>query len=288
MPGWAHEGLMGDAVRQVTSHLRQMRASAVVWHDFHLPWWGWVAAVACVLLDASLHTPWTVNPPLGDATGIPSVFAGWVLALALARQTWRHVRRTRWAYAVLISLFLVAAGFALSAGMTPAETAVMAINAVGEELSFRVALPLLIFAVLTWILRPVPEDVRRLVAVAGAAVVFTIAPGHVEQMSAATDWLPFFGVAIVWGLLVASTGAWLAAGILHAASNLLTWSHLTGHLTGPGPVVLRLVGYLTVLVIIVLSTRTEPRRGAAVEDDQGLTAADEPVTTPTVGTSASG
>lgn len=281
----------------LTTRIRQLRGATVVWHDFHLPWWGWIAAVACVILDSSLHSPWDIDPSVAGQLGIPSLFAGWVLAAALAVETWRHVRRTWWAYALLGLLLAVTTAIALGSAMQLPEALMMIANAVGEELSFRVALPLLVYGVLTRALHRLPEDARRMIAIVAAAAVFTIAPGHVEQMSGVTGWMPFFGIAIAWGLMVQATGAWLAVGLLHASTNLLTWSHWMGNFTGPGPILLRMAGVTVILVLIAVTTRTRPRTpaipGTTAADEnredaiETPTASEQPAPGPTVGTSAS-
>lgn len=260
----------------LTTRIRALRGATVVWHDFHLPWWGWVAAVACVLLDASLHSPWDIDPTVAGQFGIPSLFAGWVLAAALAVETWRHVRRTWWAYALLAILLAVTAAIALGSAMTWPETLMMIANAIGEELSFRIALPLLVYGVLTRLLHRMPEDARRMIAIVAAAAVFTIAPGHVEQMSGITGWMPFFGIAIAWGLAVQATGAWLAVGLLHASTNLLTYSHWSGDFTGAAPMLLRGAGVAVIIALIAVSTRTRPRASevTAAADDAHADATD--------------
>jgi hypothetical protein len=111
------------------------------------------------------------------------------------------------------------------------------ITVVGEEIVYRLAAVLVVGALFA---RVCGRDWRNTsewgtfpisVALVGAAVLFTMLPGHVEQMSGATNVAAFASLAILLGYVALRTGSLLPGIIVHLLLDLVTLTFFAGVLS---------------------------------------------------------
>jgi membrane protease YdiL (CAAX protease family) len=163
----------------------------------------------------------------------PRELAGW----RLAGPWWRG----------FLALALPAAGGAIAAAVvvtgSPGEVAGVVVHAATEEVIFRAAVPAIVAIAFGWV--GVPPAVAGTVGVACSAWVFAVMPGHLQQMDAHADVLPFlaFGLAVGWAAW--RTRSLLPGLVVHVLHNL-------GEPLGLGPAARTLLvgGLLLTLVLV--------------------------------------
>jgi membrane protease YdiL (CAAX protease family) len=90
----------------------------------------------------------------------------------------------------------------------------------------------------------------------GAGIVFSLLPGHVEQMSGAVNLVPFLSLGVLLGYSALRTGSVLPAFLVHLAIDLAALSFFAGELDGS----LRVLVDLGALVGLVLGLMLAGRR----------------------------
>ena len=239
-------------------------------------WQGWadwplsrpLLALAAVAVVLDLTTAWTGTAlgSLGRIATSPALPLGLVLVAWIGAGRMGFSRRQLWAwreFAVVVGAVLVMAtlGYALAFGR-PAEAVGLALAALGEELVYRFAGVLVFGALAARLLGRswrTPRDwgtAPGLVGLAAAAVLFSLLPGHVVQVTGPTTSLAFASLALLLGYTVLRTGAVWPAAMVHALLNLTT---IATWQTG-GPQGVRLALAATALVALVAAADVAGRR----------------------------
>jgi hypothetical protein len=251
---------------------------AAATRDAHwtLRWRGWAdwplspltVAVAALAVTLDVVTAWA-GVSLGSLGGIPvspalplaALVVAWIGVdrLGLGRRATRAWRELAIGLGAVVAL--ATAAYAVQMGR-PAQAVGLVLDALGEELVFRLAAVIVLGAGCAWLLgRPWrnPRDwgtVPGLVALGGAAVVFSALPGHVEQMTGPATTLPFAALALVLGYTVLRTGAVWPAVLVHALLNFTTIA--AWH--GAGPSGFRLAVAASALLALVGAADLTGRR----------------------------
>ena len=134
--------------------------------------------------------------------------------------------------------------------------------ALDEELVYRLAIPAVIAAALR--LGNVRPNAARITGLAAAALWFCLLPGHLDQVTTATGFLPYVSFAALSAFIVYRSGSILPMAIGHAIANLLTFLMFGEAVTADA----RSFGVASVLCLLVLAYG-RPRR-ITVGDDGGL------------------
>ena len=236
------------------------------WADWPLSLPMLLLAAVAVALDVT--TAWTGT----DLGSLGRIAVSPALPLALLLVVWLgpgrvgfarpRVRAWReFALGAGVVLTLATLGYATAFGR-PAEAVGLVVAALGEELIFRFAAVLVLGALAARLLgRPWrnPRDWGTgpgLLALGGAAVVFSALPGHVVQMNGPSSSVAFGSLALLLGYTVLRTGTIWPAAVAHALLNLTTIA--TWQTAGPSG--LRLALAATVLVALVAGADVAGRR----------------------------
>jgi hypothetical protein len=236
-------------------------------------WASWPLTVEIVVLAAfvvalDMVSAWT-DVSLGSIGEIPVSpalpFALLMLALVgvdalgfsrVARHAWRE-----YLFGAGGFLLLVAVMFAVRVG-TFGEAAGVLTAAFGEELVYRFAAVIVVGAICARLMGREWRDPSRwglapgLVALGAAAMLFTVLPGHVQQMTGGTTLLPFASLSLLLGYVVLRTGALWPAVVTHALLNLITLVALARN----QPSTLRLVFAAATLGSFILAADLAGRR----------------------------
>jgi hypothetical protein len=236
VPGGTRIAAGAPPVDDVTAATRDAR--------WELRWQGWadwplsplilVAAALAVALDVT--TAWT-GISLGSVGGIAVSPALPLVALVVvgigagrlgaARRTvaaWREV-----AIGLGTLLILATVAYALQLHR-PAQAVGLVLDALGEELVYRLAAVIVLGACCAWLLRRPWRNPRDwgsapgFVALGAAAIVFSALPGHVAQMSGPATTVSFASFALVLGYTVLRTGTIWPAVLVHALVNVITFA----------------------------------------------------------------
>jgi membrane protease YdiL (CAAX protease family) len=239
-------------------------------------WRGWAdwplspltLAVAAVAVALDVTTAWT-GISLGSLGGIQVSPA---LPLAALVVVWIGADRLGWSRRAGVAWRELAVGLGAVVALAtvayalqmdrPAQAVGLVLDALGEELVFRLAAVIVLGACCAWLLgRPWrnPRDwgsIPGFVALGAAAFIFSALPGHVAQMTSPATTLPFVSFGLVLGYTVLRTGAVWPAVLVHALVNFTTiaaWQ-------GAGPSGLRLAVTAAVLLALVGAADLAGRR----------------------------
>ncbi len=137
--------------------------------------------------------------------------------------------------------------------------------ALAEELVYRLAAPVFIAALL------VRVGVRvRLASITGfvaAGVWWILLPGHVDQMHRPMVVAAFVAAAVLFALVVIRSGSLLAATVVHATMNLLTFAQWGG-IVDPAARQLVVAILLGLMVFVFAPPRRRRRRHERAEPDR--------------------
>ena len=236
------------------------------WADWSLTVPALLLAAVAVILDVA--TAWTdvslgslgriaVSPALPLALGFVAILSG-------ARRTPGRGSAHAWReFGVGVGAVLVIATLGYAVLLTrPAEAVGLVVAAVGEELVFRLAAVLVVGAVCARLLGRDWRSPRHWGAAPGfvglgvAAVVFSLLPGHVAQMTTLTRSLSFASLALLLGYTVLRTGAVWPAIVVHALINVMTLAAWQGS----GLALVRLAMAAGALGALVAATEVAGRR----------------------------
>ncbi len=236
------------------------------WADWSLTVPALVLAAAAVIVDVA--TAWTDLSlgSLGRIAVSPALPLALVLAAMLSGarrspgpgsgQAWREFR-------VGVGAVLVVATLGYAVLLTrPAEAVGLVVAAIGEELVFRLAAVLVIGALCARLLGRDWRHPRQWGAMPGfvglvaAAVVFSVLPGHVAQMTTVTRSLSFASLALLLGYTVLRTGAVWPAILVHALIDVMTLAAWQGS----GLALVRLATAAGALGALVAATEVAGRR----------------------------
>lgn len=136
------------------------------------------------------------------------------------------------------------------------------LTAVGEELVYRLAAVLLVGAACA---RLAGRDWRDTAAwgtgpivgaLVGAGVVFSVLPGHVDQMTGFGSVVPFASLAVLLGYAALRTGSLVPCIAVHALLDLVALAYFAGAIGAAG----RLVAACAVLVGLAVALMPAGRR----------------------------
>ena len=236
------------------------------WADWSLTVPALLLATAAVILDVA--TAWTdvslgslgriaVSPALPLALVFVAILGGARPSPGPGSgRAWREFRA-----GVGVVLVIATLGYAVLL-TRPAEAVGLVVAAVGEELVFRLAAVLVIGALCA---RLLGRDWRRprhwgatpgFVGLVAAAVVFSVLPGHVAQMTTVPRSLSFASLALLLGYTVLRTGAVWPAILVHALINVMTLAAWQGS----GLALVRLAMAAGALGALVAATEVAGRR----------------------------
>jgi hypothetical protein len=225
----------------------------------------WVAALAVTVDVASawLGRPeWylgriLVSPALPLAVALVVLVGPTRLGLTRARvRAWREF------------LALTAAGIVLAATAYAQhvsgwrEVGGVLVNAVGEEVVYRLAAFLLVGAVCARVAGREWRDTASwgdgpvIGGLVGAALVFSVLPGHVEQMTGFGNVAPFASLAILLGYATIRTGSLLPSIAVHALLDLVALAYFAGEVGA----VARIAVACTLLVGLAIGLMLAGRR----------------------------
>lgn len=146
--------------------------------------------------------------------------------------------------------------------------------AASEEIVYRLAVVVLIGAACARVRGRDWRDTSTwgtgstMVALLGAAVVFSALPGHIGQMTGATSVAPFASLAVLLGYVALRTGSLLPAIVAHVFLDVVNLAHFAGQLSAAARGALA-ASALTALVLglMVAGRRLGLRRPTPVEID---------------------
>jgi hypothetical protein len=211
------------------------------WTRWPLTWP--IVIVAFVTVAVDIATAWAdvAMGNLGRVPVSPALPLGILLAcmVGLRRLGLDSANRRAWAeFLVVSSAALVWAGYryATNIGGT-AEAFGLVIAALGEELVYRLAVLIVVGALLArltghnWRNAEDWGPVAGITALVAGGVIFTLLPGHVAQMNSTLTALPFASLGVVLGYAVLRTGALFPAVVVHAFLNIATIAVLAGEVS---------------------------------------------------------
>jgi hypothetical protein len=225
----------------------------------------WVATTALVIDVASA---WWGQPTwaIGRVVVSPALPLGVVLValVGVTRIGGDRAQLASWReFVVGAAAVLVAASLAWSDALGGSERLVgILVGATTEEVVYRLAAILVIGAGCARLLGRDWRDTANwgggpiAAALAGAAVVFSVLPGHVEQMTGASSIVPFASLAVLLGYAALRTGSLLPAVLAHVVLDVLTLAFLAGEVRGP----VRALAAATLLAALTLGVMVAGRR----------------------------
>ncbi len=231
-PGWVDDG-PDD----------QVRTSGVRWQ-----WVGWaswkltppIVLLAAVTLVLDAASAWLARPLgyLGPASISPALAFACVLVLLVGPRAMGLSRAS-----ILESReFLATTAVALVLGAQYYTTFIgpwshvggLVVAGVGEELVYRAGSVIVFGAAFARLRGRDWHDTAAwgngpvLGAIAMSAIVFSVLPGHVDQMVGPMEVVPFASLAIVLGYVMMRTGSVLAISIVHVLVDLAAMAYLRG------------------------------------------------------------
>jgi hypothetical protein len=230
-------GVAADAVAQ--------RATSQGWAWRWTGWASWPATPAILVLATltllvDVTSAWAGWPAwyAGRALVSPALPLAFALVIAVGWQRVGGSRRSLWAwreYLVGGSLTVLVAALAYVhsiAGWREIEG--VTLTAIGEEIVYRLAALLVIGAITARLCRREWRDTAKwgtgpvVVALSSGALVFSVLPGHVEQMAGAASLLPFASLALLLGYVSMRTGSLVPGMLVHVLLDVVTLAFFAG------------------------------------------------------------
>jgi membrane protease YdiL (CAAX protease family) len=236
-------------------------------------WASWSISVDVIVLGAlavvvDMASAWE-HLEIGWLGGIPVSPALPIALLLIARMGVRVLglsrpERDAWReYLVCMGAFLtlVAVMFAVRVASVGTSVGVI-VAAFGEEAVYRLGAVVAVGAVCAHLMGREWRTPARwglapgLVGLSVAAILFSVLPGHVEQMSGGMTILPFASLSLLLGYVVLRTGSLWPAVMTHSLLNLITLIALARH----EPSGLRLVFAAATLGSLIIAADLAGRR----------------------------
>lgn len=221
-----------------------------------------IVALAAVTVVVDVVTAWADVSlgSLGRVPVSPALPLGIALALLIGvrRLGLDPANRRAWREFLLVGTVALASAvvsYAIGIG-GGREASGLVVAALGEELVYRLAVIVVVGAVVARLLGQPwrnAEDwglVPGITALLAGGVIFTLLPGHVAQMNGALTALPFASLGVVLGYAVLRTGALLPAVVVHAFLNIATIAVIVGEVSAG----MRAALALSALVALVSGT----------------------------------
>ena len=217
----------------------------------------WLAAIAVVV---DVGSSWWGQPDwhVGRILLSPALPLALLLAVLIGPRALGFSRRTLlvWREFLVFGVaFVLVGGSAYPRSVTGGrELEAVFLTIVTEELVYRFAAVLLIGALCARLMGRNWRDTAEwgtgsaLAALLGAGVVFSALPGHVEQITGASNVFAFLSLGIVLGYVALRTGSLLPGLLVHLALDLASLDYLAGRFSS-GVRVLIGAGALVSLVL---------------------------------------
>jgi hypothetical protein len=225
----------------------------------------WICAVAVVI---DVGTSWWGHPAwyLGRISMSPALPLGVALVALIGPRNLGFSRRSLAAWREFLMLggpivLVWCISFPQSvAAWRDVEGVVIAVA--GEELVYRLAAVILVGAACARLAGRNWRDTAEwgtgpaIGGLVGAGLVFSSLPGHVEQMTGATNVLPFLSLAVLLGYVALRSGSLIPGFLVHLTIDLAALAYFAGEL----PSLLRVLIDLGALVGVVLGLMLAGRR----------------------------
>ncbi len=271
--------------RQSAANLRSLEAplsgagrtaSAATSSGWGWQWVGWTSwrispgllCFAGITLLVDVVSSWSGQPDwhvgrilLSPALPLALVLAALIglRALGFSRE---HVRVWREFLVLGVALVLLGGWASPRSAATARDLEAVFLTIVTEELVYRLAAVLLIGALCARLAGRNWRDTAdwgtgpALAALFGAGVVFSALPGHVEQITGASNAFAFLSLGIVLGYAALRTGSLIPGFLVHLALDLVALDYLAGRLSSGVRVMVGAVA----LVSLMLGLMTAGRR----------------------------
>ncbi len=248
-------------------------AEARAWAWQWVGWASWpvtpaVLAVAFVAVALDVASAWAEWPSwaIGSVLVSPALPVAAVLVLLVG---WTRLGGARplfsaWREFLVggsVTVLVAALAYAQSiAGWR--EVGGVTLAAAGEEIVYRLAALLLIGAACARVCGRDWRDTARwgtgpvVFAIVGAAVVFSVLPGHVEQMTGAASVVPFASLAVLLGYAAMRSGSLLPGIVVHVLLDLVTLAYFADQISASA----RAAVAATALTALVLGLMVAGRR----------------------------
>jgi hypothetical protein len=241
------------------------RGTATGWNWRWVGWASWPLSAAALWVCAlavtiDVGSSWWGQPQwyLGRVSMSPALPLGALLVamigpapLGFSRTKFRAWREFLLLGGPIVTVWLIMYPESV-AGWRDIEGVVVAVA--GEELVYRVAAVVLIGALCARLLGRDWRDTAHwglgpsIGGLVGAGVVFSLLPGHVEQMTGAANLVSFLSLGVLLGYSALRTGSVLPGLLVHVAIDLAALAFFAGQLSGAGRMLID-IGALVGLVL---------------------------------------
>jgi hypothetical protein len=217
----------------------------------------WLAGTALVVDVVSSwwgEPEWRVGPSLMSPALPLALFLAVLVGPRVLGFTRRHLHVWREFLVFGAGLVLLGASTYQASTAAARELEGVFLTIVTEELVYRLAAVVLIGALCARLAGRNWRDTAEwgtgaaLAGVVGAGVAFSALPGHVDQITGASNACAFWSLGIVLGYTALRTGSLLPGFLVHLALDLVALDYLAGRLSGAGRV---LVGALALTSLVV-------------------------------------
>jgi hypothetical protein len=231
-----------------------------------------VLVIAFVAVALDVASAWTGRPSwaIGTVLVSPALPVAGLLVVLVGVARVGGSRRSLFAWREYLvggsfAVLVAALAYAHAIGGPAArwrEVEGVALAATGEELVYRLAAVLLIGAACARLCGRDWRDTARwgtgpaVVGLLGGALVFSVLPGHVEQMTGATSMVPFASLAMLLGYVALRTGSVVPGIVAHVLLDVVTLGYFSGALSASARVSIA----ATTLTALVLGLMVAGRR----------------------------
>ena len=190
-----------------------------------------MAALLTVLVEIAVLLGVFPYLNIGRSTMPISVFSSAVVLALLGRRAFGHRARPGHAEPFWLAAIV---GITFGAVMLDhthnlLDVPGIAIAALGEEVVYRFAVPVLVASILVSL--KVRTQPARVIGYAVGATWFVLLPWHRAQMNDAAQVLPFIAFAALAAVVAYRSGSILATGAVHTVMNMLTVLTYTGDIS---------------------------------------------------------
>ena len=253
-----------------TERVEHVRSSGWAWR-----WTGWsswqispAVLVVCALTVAiDVGTSWWGQPEwyLGRVSMSPALPLGLLLIallgprhLGFSRQSFRAWREFLLLGGPLVLVWCISYPQSIAA-WRDVEGIVVAVA--GEEVVYRLAAVILVGAACArlagrnWRDTAQWGDGPAIAGLVGGGLVFSALPGHVQQMTGATNLVPFLSLAVLLGYVALRSGSLIPGFLVHLTIDLAALAYFAGELSAPMRVLIDVGALVGVVLGLMLAGR---------------------------------